>query len=206
MDRNHGRSAVITGLCLIAFIATTATPASARGGGFYEVPGAYSFQDYSFSECDDQVDVTVSGHGVAGAKNVPGSDGQAFLSTQTYHAAETWKDTSGNFLMSFKQSGNFRETSGTLVDPQPSGTDENGDPIVGPVYEFTARDQINLVVTLADGTVYRGVGRVDSTMVFDTKGDYQPGGVPISYEEEVTWGLITIPDVDFCDLALSQAP
>jgi hypothetical protein len=205
MDRKNRRGLVITGLCVIAIIGTTATPASASGGAFFETPGPYSFQD-SFPECDDQVQIEVEGHGVNGAKNVPGSNGQAFLATQTYHANETWTDNEGNFLMSFKQSGSFRETSATLIDPPPTGTDFNDDPIVGPVYEFTARDLINLVVTLADGSVYRGVGRVDSTMVFDTKGDFQPGGVPISYEEEVRWSRITIPDVDFCDLALSQAP
>ncbi len=205
MHRKHKTRLIVISLCSLAFISINAAPASAAGA-FFDKPQRYSFE-FSFPECDDQVQINAEGNGVGAAKNVRGSDGQAFLAMDTYRITETWTDNSDNHLMTVKFSGSFRETSATLVDLPPGSTNIDGDPIVGPVYEFKARDNFQVTLTLADGSRYRGVAQLDGALVFDTLGDYQPGGVPVDYAEEIKWAQFSpILDEDWCALALSQSP
>ena len=91
--------------------------------------------------------------------------------------------------MVFSGNGTFKEVKATQVD--------------GDVWEFTWQDAGQpLKITDLDGNVLAFErGRVSGSVVFDTLGDSQPGGVLVSESEPVFHGKFETGNLDFCDFA-----
>ncbi len=137
--------------------------------------------------------------------------GQAFLAHDNYRFEATHTNLSNGRTFTVRFHGLFKERTAELIpnwQPPPGWTpplDENGDPItvIGPVYRFTAINNVHAMVRDYRGRViYKAHGRIFQEIVFDTRGDRAPGGIPLIEEEPVVLSG-TMPDFDFCEVALA---
>ena len=143
----------------------------------------------SFEDCGMTIDFvdTFSGHILT--KVVKSSAGQAFLAHNNYRFTTVYTNTSSGRSMVFSGNGTFKEVKATQVG--------------GDVWEFTWQDAGQpLKITDLDGNVLAFErGRVSGSVVFDTLGDSQPGGVLVSESEPVFHGKFETKNLDFCDFA-----
>ncbi|MGH8829342.1 MAG: hypothetical protein ACRDVZ_17400 [Jiangellaceae bacterium] len=167
-------------LCTVPVAATAAPPVEREH---------YSFTDvFTETECGFAIDFVVEGQGLFMAREVPGSEGQAFLGFDNYEFRAVLTNADTGAWMVARGNGLFKEMSGTQVE--------------GDIWEFTAMDVGQpLVVEDSDGNVVlRDRGRITFRALFDTLGDGQPGGILL--EEEITgvFGPHPSLDLDFCEV------
>ena len=147
-----------------------ATPVAAHAGKPYFPSERYSFTD-SFDEndfCGIKVHFEVEGSGVSKVLPVKGSDGQAFFGFDNYEFREVistkdgWISTHGN--------GSFHEQKATHIS--------------GDIWEFQFIDAGTFRVYDSDGNLLlRDTGVFKASEQFDTFGDSQPGGEPLTTPE-----------------------
>ena len=154
---------IFTGTLLVSLGSAPATATFPRGDiyerGTYDDP--YSFVD---DECGFAFKVKgrTTGHFIT--YNVPGSDGQAFLAHDWYFFREKLTNPANGKRMYISGTGYFREVAARHVE--------------GNLWEF---DQIDsgrpFVVRNSKGRIVLiDHGKRESTILFDTLGDSQPGG------------------------------
>ena len=185
--RRHPRSFAAVGLAAFAVLVAL-TLGTRPAGAVVLPPEHYSGTDsFSFDDCGFTLDVESSFHGVATLRVLKG--GQAFLARDKYWYEDVYTnpDTGGWFVI--RGNALFHETKGTLVE--------------GNIWRFVGIEAGQpFVVFDSDGNVVlRDRGRVRATVLFDTLGDSQPGGVLIEIEHESLAGPHPGADTDFCEMA-----
>ncbi len=200
-------------LILAAAAATTlifsALPAQAvPGGGFHTPPAPYSDSGEFDPECAG-LDLTVEyhNHGVYSDRNVPGSDGQAFVFKDSFTFTEVWTDNAtGEVILRTRGAYVVEEVDAKRVPNAavpPAVIPEEG--LVGPVYLFTRTESGSDTVRDGDGNIlYLTAGVVTFKNLFDTLGDSQPGGVGLVDEIVNVVGPHPLLNTDICEVAEDQ--
>jgi hypothetical protein len=201
--------AVVAAVLLVCTLSLVGSPAQASGGGYYSPPERYEFADEFDPECEGASYVAAfEVEGISSLRNVKGSGGQAFLVADTFRFNETWRDAdTGEVVMSLRGAFDFREISARLV-PTSQVPDEliPEEGLVGPVYEFTATETGWETIRDGEGDVrYRTAGLVVYKALFDTLGDFQPGGTFLDERVVKVVGPHPLLDRDICDVAAELA-
>ena len=122
-------------------------------------------------------------------REVPGSDGQAFLAQDNYHFTNvlTNRDTGDWFLL--RGQGVLKEKTATQI--------------AGDVWAFTSIEAGQpFVVEDSDGNVIvRDRGMLETRVVIDTLGDSELGGIELKFELLADHGSHPGFYRDFCDIA-----
>lgn len=202
------------GAALVLTLGLAAPPAAAQGkhhqhDAYYQPPTAYHNVGDFDPECAD-VDVTATYDyaGVDSLRNVPGSDGQAFLYKDTYRFSEVWKEAStGEVLFTQRGQYRFEEVKAKRVDASAVPSDVvPPEGLVGPIYRFTSVQKGHDTIRDARGKVlYRTAGVVIAEELHDTLGDREPGGEILSVDYLKVWGPHPLLDVNLCDVAAELA-
>jgi hypothetical protein len=146
---------------------------------------SYSGGDaWSYDHCGFAVDVTGTFGGVLSVRTGPDPD--VFFAHDTYWFREVHVRRSDGRIAIVEGKGNLREVKATRV----SGT----------AYAFRAINAGQLfVVRDADGEILlRDTGMVDETILFDTLGDKQPGGVVVGVVSSDFRGHFPSLGADLC--------
>jgi hypothetical protein len=160
--------------------------ALALGGTFFQPPTPYAFRDSFDPECPGlSMRVDVEGRGVDSYRNVAGSDGQAFMLTDTYRNEEVWTNLDTGVSFTITANASVRESNPVpvaLEDVPPELIPAEG--LVGPVYRFTVRlsGQPFTLRDSAGEVVIREYGVLEWDLLFDTLGDREPGGRALSMD------------------------
>jgi len=175
-----------------------ATPTAALAGKPYfpteHYAGTDSFDEEDF--CGIEVHFEVEFSGVSKVLPVKGSDGQAFFGFDNYEfrevisTADGWISTHGN--------GAFHEQKATHI--------------TGDIWEFQFIDAGTFRVYDSDGNLLlRDTGVFKASEQFDTFGDSQPGGEPLTSPdgEHFTFEVLadhgqTFTDDEFCAAVLPE--
>lgn len=151
----------------------------------------YSFSDSAnYRDCGLRIHEDITGGGHFMLFPIPESNGQAWLAHDNYSNVRTLtnRDTGAWFTISAR--GIFKEMTGTHVS--------------GDLWRFTAHEAGQpFVVRDSDGNVVlrdRGLIRYDA--VFDTFGDGEPGGEPVSEEPPVVSGPHPGFEADYCEMVV----
>jgi hypothetical protein len=178
-------------------------------GDYFQPPTPYQDSGTFDPECE-KVDVTVHYRvrGVDSLRNVPGSDGEAFLLEDSYRFQDVWKKA-GSKRVLFTQRGHyrFREVSATPVrkaDVPRELVPAEG--LVGPIYRFKAVEVGHDTVRSASGKLlFLTAGKLVFSNLFDTLGDSAPGGTSLDFRTVKVAGPHPLLEVDLCDVAAKQA-
>lgn len=198
---------------LVALVPMAVTQAQATeplsAGGYVKPPTPFEDQGTFDPECEG-LDVRVRYHaqGVESIRRVRGSDGQAFFQKLRVRFRETWMQAeTEEVLFHFRGAFLLKEVSAVRVrksDVPRRYVPEGG--LVGPIFRFTTREIAGRVVTDPDGTLlYHEGGLVRSKVLFDTRGDREPGGILLNERVVRTIGPHPLRNVDLCDVAADQA-
>jgi hypothetical protein len=152
-----------------ALLGLVAAPAQSTGGGSVYEQDHYD-EPYTFKDdgCGFVFKVKGRRWGHFVIRNVPGSDGQAFLNDEEYNIEEVLTNPRNGKRMYISRHGHYTEKTATHVE--------------GDVWEFIQVDQ-GRPFTVRNGRrqiVLSDHGKVVFKQVFDTLGDGQPGGDEIS--------------------------
>jgi len=167
---------------LILVVAVPGTAQAAKPVELFRDTGEFSFTE---EVCGLEVEINGTFTVVIITREVPNSDGQAFFGHNTYDVLEvhTNPDTGEQVLIRAK--GVFHETSAEHVE--------------GDIWRFKAIDAGTFTLSDSDGNrLLRDRGVVRFTVLFDTLGDSQPGGVVL--EEEVTFHGPHADEDTFCNV------
>lgn len=192
------RSALVVGVA--ALLAPLALPTGAQAAPpleeSYNVHEELSFQD----DCDPDRLVTGSFHELWQVRAVPGSEDesgepQAFFGKLLYQERTVVTDTDGD-TATVRIRHTFQELTAQPVaadDPVLEGVDPEG-----PVWRFIAQESLQVMVRSSDGgPVHRATLQLRFDSVFDTLGDSEVGGQPLS--ETVVREKGTDPFEGFCE-------
>ena len=166
-----------------ALLGLVAAPAeSTRGGSVYEQE--HYDEPYAFKDHGCGFLFKVKGHrwGHYVIRNVPGSDGQAFLNDEEYNFEEVLTNPRNGKRMYISRHGHYTEKKATQVE--------------GDVWKFIQVDQ-GRPFTVRNGRhqiVLADHGKVVFKQIFDTLGDSQPGG------DEISRDVVRIPRGSFPSL------
>ena len=183
-----------------------AAAALVLGSTFFQPPTPYEFTDSFDPECPGaSFRVDVAGRGVDSLRNVPGSDGQMFLLTDTYRNVVTWTNLDTGRTATITSQATVRESNPlpvSVADVPPELVPDEG--LVGPVYQ-SRMSLIGSPYTLRDDTgrvVLREYGILEFELLFDTLGDGRPGGVTLSLEVLRDVGSHPTQDTGFDECAM----
>ncbi len=133
------------------------------------------------------------------------ADGQAFLALGVDHFERAFRIKGSDVRWTIFMDIVYDEHSMVKVsddDPRLAGVD-----VVGPVYEFTATQTTTVVVRTDDGTVLpewtESLVETNFVDLFDTLGDFAPGGEYLGGERSGDWPALF--DADDCDIAEAAA-
>lgn len=184
------RSTTTLGAMIIGFGAVAvAVPTAAQAAPPIEHEH-YAFTDsYPIDACDFELvgELTASGHFMA--REVRGSNGQAFLGHDNYSFSQVTTNVETGEWFIVRGRGMFKEMTGVHVD--------------GDIWEFTAQEVGQpFVIEDSDGkVVLRDRGRITFRAVIDTLGDGQVGGDLLEEELTGVFGPHPSMDADFCEIA-----
>lgn len=180
------RTLTLPAAATLALLATTAPAAADKPYENFTYDETFAG---TFMECGMTIDFTdeVSGHVLT--KVVKRSDGQAFLAHHNYRFETVYTNSASGRSMVWSGNGTFKEVHATQV--------------AGDVWEFSWQEAGKpLTISDLDGNVLVSErGRVSGSVVFDTLGDSQPGGVVVSESEPVFHGQFETGGLGFCDFA-----
>lgn len=199
-----GRVVAVT---VAAVIGVGLAPTPAAAVEFYQPPTPYDETYEDDPECEG-LNLVVTGRirGVDSIRVAPGTDGQAFFLKNRYRYQEVWTNTDTGETFRVVGRAVFREVSARFVpnDEVPAELIPPDVGLVGPVYEFTARERGRPIVVRDNGRVIaQDRGLAEYRQLFDTLGDSQPGGTPLDFEVVRTEGPhpFLLEEIDLCVLA-----
>lgn len=200
--------AAAAAVVLAAAVGTPASAAPTSPGSYYQPPTRYDDRGDFDPECPGlNLTVQYRYQGVNAIRNVRGSDGQAFLASDTYRFRETWVDNStGDVVITIKGAYDYREVSARFV-PKATVPKDLIPPegLVGPIYLFRSIERGGDVVRDDAGkALYRTRGTVVGRELFDTLGDSEPGGTTLSFTPTKVIGPHPLLDVDICDVVAAE--
>ncbi len=176
-----------------ALLGLVAAPAESNAGGSVYERGRYD-EPYTFKdrECGFLFKVKGKRWGRFVIRNVPGSDGQAFLMDERYNFEEVLTNPRNGKKMYVSGHGRFTEKKATHVE--------------GDVWAFTQVDRGRpfTVRNSRKKVVLSDRGKVVFKQTIDTLGDSQPGGDQVDFEVlRVVRGEFPSlkPGFDFCKMA-----
>jgi hypothetical protein len=183
-------------------------PASAIAGGrpsYFQPPTPYTDHIVVDDICEGFV-TEIQFDGVESLRNVPGSDGQAFLYKDVYTRHEDWTNTATGRTFTVDADATVKEVSARRVPTRKVPAElipEEG--LIGPVYKFTTL-LIGEPFTLRNSKGRRLIherGLVVFKGLFDTLGDHAPGARELSNEPVRIVGPHATLDEDFdlCEFA-----
>lgn len=185
MSRLPRARSVAVALASLALVAAGGTAAQAKPFSMGKFSGTDSFTDVVCG-LEVQFDVEFSGHDIV--RPVHGSD-QAFLGHTSYDFREVITNPETGAFVTTHGHGVFHERHATQVE--------------GDIYFFEAHDAGSFTVFDSDGNrIARANGVVRLTALFDTLGDFQPGGEFIEETEEFRGQVLD--DEAFCAAVLPE--
>lgn len=208
--RTAARIAAVAATAMI--LPLSAIPAHAaplRPGPYFERPNDYADSFEFDPECRG-VDATVAAEvtGRFSARHVLGSGGQAFFGKDRHRFREVWTDdATGKVLLVHRGRVLFQETAARRVAN--SAVPRRLVPargLKGPIFEFTSTETgASIVKDGAGRLLYWSGGTVGFKLLFDTRGDSEPGGIPLRFRVTDKVGPHPLLEVDLCDVAAEQA-
>jgi len=195
--------AAAVGLAAAVTLVAGAGPSTAAAD-YYQPPTPFS-NSFEFEDCDGAVEGQGSNRGIESLRNVPGSDGQAFLLTSafTFQVQLTNKNTGRSVTERGQRL--IREVSGERVaDADVDAVVGEDVEFIGPVYKFVVRESGNFS-TIRDATgkvLLSERGFVEYEQIFDTLGDSQPGGEVLAETVLREQGQFAPEGFDFCQFVL----
>lgn len=195
-------------MVLTAAVATPASAGESQAGSYYDPPSRYDDSGTYDPGCAG-LDLTARWRqrGVASNRNVRGTDGQAFFASNDYRFREVWVDNpTGKTVITIRGAFDFEEVAARRVRTSSVPKDlVPPEGLVGPIDVFRSVEKGGQVVRDDRGKVlYRDKGVVVYRELFDTLGDSQPGGTPLSFEPVKIIGPHPLMDIDLCDVASAQ--
>ena len=176
----------LVGLLLVA-AALTATPSSATKLFSESFSGPYTD---GYDDCGFDVVVEGVGSGRDSVRVGKGKNESAFFGHTNYSFVETHTNPATGAFFTLTGDGNFTENKAIRR------------PEEGPnVFQFWATEAGQFTIYDADGNLVAvDRGSLKSSILFDTEGDAEPGGILVEFLEENINGRSEIFD-NFCDIA-----
>jgi hypothetical protein len=164
-----------------------AWPAGAAAGGrpsYHQPPTPYTDHVVADDICEGFV-TEIQFDGVESLRNVPGSDGQAFLYTDVYTRHERWTNSATGRTFTVDADATVKEVLARRVAKRDVPAELiPADGLIGPIYRFRTL-LIGEPFTLRDSNGRVRIherGLVVFESLFDTLGDHAPGGTQLSNE------------------------